>query len=518
MIRCILVLRIRRERLPHIGGRNGRRAGALCVTGGGMFGRKGKKQEASVAVREVQHTDGVICTDIRKLSSAMENLSLLLRPQILAAAEMINYRSEQDKHLDDFTEGHGRSLSAITHISEQLSAADMLVASQDTAVKASGDAMARMMRSVDTVNGIVADRVSITSALVEAAGESALKVEGVIHVIDVLLKNVDAIKEVIVAINNISEQTNLLAMNAAIEAAHAGKAGLGFAVVAGEIRKLSEVTKENARNIESTLKSMISTLSDAHSSADEAGDTIKWLGGKVQENSTSFHRVTAEIQALSKTGDEIVSLMRDMKGASADLKNHSSSIAGYVKDVIAVSDEEKHVFDSVVEDMQKLSSMFGSGLNNIHNMIGYILDMDGTLSKGADAVCGDEGGRARVEFPFTKIILGHLDWLTCVRSVIDGTYDGECSTPADHRSCVLGKWLEKEGGRLVGKTPASWNRMLKNHEEMHKILKDVFASKGRLSRAELERKYGEILAKSRVIVDTLVELRGILNRQPAPSP
>ena len=142
--------------------------------------------------------------------------------------------------------------------------------------------------SVSNTAEFTLDRARITEDLTETVAEGEKKVRDVLSVIDVLHESMDAIKEAIAAINDISDQTNLLAMNAAIEAAHAGKAGLGFAVVAGEIRKLSAVTRQDSANIEKTLKSMMDTLNNVRKIADETSGAMKMIEKKSDGNHRGF--------------------------------------------------------------------------------------------------------------------------------------------------------------------------------------------------------------------------------------
>lgn len=107
----------------------------------------------------------------------------------------------------------------------------------------------------DTSNQAMEDTILSSQTTNQAFNQLVDKVASVEHV-------VEEINEVNTVINNISEQTNLLALNAAIEAARAGESGRGFSIVADEIRKLSEQSKDSAKNIASLIQTMSQDTSD----------------------------------------------------------------------------------------------------------------------------------------------------------------------------------------------------------------------------------------------------------------
>lgn len=130
------------------------------------------------------------------------------------------------------------------------------------------------------------------------------------------------------AIEAIAGQTNLLAMNAAIEAAHAGESGKGFSVVADEIRKLSETSSEQSKLISAELKKIMDSISEVVSASNSA--------------STSFEKVAL---SLDNTNEMVVQI----KSAMEEQRQGSSSITMVLKDMNDASHEVKSVSDRMAQ-------------------------------------------------------------------------------------------------------------------------------------------------------------------------
>ena len=100
---------------------------------------------------------------------------------------------------------------------------------------------------------------------------------------ETILLRSDSLIEASTIIKNIAEQTNLLAMNAAIEAAHAGEAGNGFAVVAAEIRKLSETSSEQSQKIGDELLNIQNSIATVANSSNDASEAFSHVSEKLKQ-------------------------------------------------------------------------------------------------------------------------------------------------------------------------------------------------------------------------------------------
>ena len=144
-------------------------------------------------------------------------------------------------------------------------------------------------------------------------------------------------------IQNIASQTNLLAMNAAIEAAHAGEAGKGFAVVADEIRKLAEESSAQGKTITDTLKK----LSDDINSLSESSKVV-------EEKFNAIFQLSENVRGMSA---ELTAAMREQENGSREVLAAIKNISSVTVEVKSGSEEMLVGGKGVADEMRKLDQL-----------------------------------------------------------------------------------------------------------------------------------------------------------------
>jgi methyl-accepting chemotaxis protein len=192
-----------------------------------------------------------------------------------------------------------------------------------------------------------------------------------------LVKNVSSQSEHLLETNEIidaiASQTNLLAMNAAIEAAHAGEAGKGFSVVSDEIRKLAENSAEQSKVIESDLKKVVETIStivDASAKADDAFGAvtkqIKEANGLIQEIRMSMKEQNEGSRQVLEALDEIQNITFQIRDGSLEMNQGASMI---LKEMSRLEDISRKVQKST-QDIARASDTIGQTIEEVLELTG----------------------------------------------------------------------------------------------------------------------------------------------------
>ncbi|MGA2193209.1 MAG: methyl-accepting chemotaxis protein, partial [Nitrospirota bacterium] len=149
--------------------------------------------------------------------------------------------------------------------------------------------------------------------------------------IDALGQSSDKIGEIVSVINDIADQTNLLALNAAIEAARAGEQGRGFAVVADEVRKLAERTTKATKEIAGMIKSIQDDTKIAVSAMDEGSREVEEGVSLAREAGNSLEKIMERVNKVTEMVQRIAAASEQQSTASEDISVSVENIAGVIK-------------------------------------------------------------------------------------------------------------------------------------------------------------------------------------------
>ena len=207
------------------------------------------------------------------------------------------------------------------------------VANSFTALKSEKEHLNESVATFDQIHVLISSIASSLKTIKMQNSEAAVS-------IDTLSERGQAIEQFVTQIQNISDQTNLLALNAAIEAARAGEQGRGFAVVADEVKQLASRTTEATSEVESAILSIQTEVDAAVNAMDEG--IIKVDEGCVMTNNTqksldniinSIYSVAEQIQTIASTAkeqslvtEEIARNADTILQATTNLQEHSSNV------------------------------------------------------------------------------------------------------------------------------------------------------------------------------------------------
>jgi methyl-accepting chemotaxis protein len=287
--------------------------------------------------------------DMKSLKAAQTDLSdygSTLGQNAAESAAAVNQISTNLDRIREKTESQAASVvessSAVQEIARNIESLNGLIGNQAASVVQSSASIEQMVSNLNAINSSVEKMAGMFRKLSEAAATGIhnqdLSRESVKKIID----RAESLRSANTVISKIASQTNLLAMNAAIEAAHAGAAGLGFSVVADEIRHLAETSRRETVNIKGELAQVSAALGEVASASDASG--------------ASFNDVAAQISST----DELVRLIQQAMAEQQEGVKQIMEALKAMNDIteqVRLGSHEMHVGnDMVLDEMSRLQS------------------------------------------------------------------------------------------------------------------------------------------------------------------
>lgn len=334
------------------------------------------KEQSETLSANMEESAATINEIVANIKSVEENVT--------RQYEQVSQTEELNSKQNASVDGISGEIASVLNKTRDL---ESMIRHQASSVEQIATAIQEMSATIQNVSNVTQKADESTQAVTKAASKSKAVITTTTGNMQRVLESIKTINGFVSIISNIADQTNLLAMNAAIEAAHAGDVGRGFAVVAEEIRKLAEISNTQAVNATKSLKEIDEHINETAKNLGQTEDSFNILASEFESVSNIIAQVRHSAEEQTLASSEIVNAVTEVSGVTQNVKanygdinnalDHMQGNVDILKDVskrtISSVDALKQISEEITQSMAEMG--IGAGELNVvtQNIVGLTL-------------------------------------------------------------------------------------------------------------------------------------------------
>jgi len=300
----------------------------------------------------------------RNIGATIENKSVA----VVSVAEEISRTTDSlQQKFEKLNSDIEKSGKDIHMIHDHIDNVVQLITSQSSAVIQSSTAVEQSTATIHSISSRMQENSESIGQLVLIGETGRSDMEQTLEESREISSSVETINGMAQVIHDISDNTNLLSMNAAIEAAHAGEAGRGFAVVAEEIKRLAETSGMNSQEISEKLQKITRSIGNLSAIAAKTGE--------------SLHSILESLNIISENTQEIAGGMSQISSGSGEITSSLTGLKDITEDVHSSADQINTNMRTIEDFMQVVTTLSEENLGSIAEVAGALQNISSDVNE-----------------------------------------------------------------------------------------------------------------------------------------
>ncbi|MBO6218636.1 MAG: methyl-accepting chemotaxis protein [Treponema sp.] len=327
-----------------------------------------------------------IITQVKSSKNALQsvdnNLQLTTKATGISIEQISADMTNVSSQIDSQSASVEQTVSSVTQIAKNIENLNLLIESQSNGVNQASAAVEQMIGNIVSVSKSTEKMAQAFSQLEQYARSGIEKQNILNEQLATIEEQSQTLFQANRTISKIASETNILAMNAAIEAAHAGEAGAGFSVVADEIRNLSETSAKQSKVIGAELKKIQESITTVVASSEEAKSAFNAVSANIQETDQLVRQISGAMEESETGSHQITDALKMMNDSTVEVRTSSQEMSAGNQTIL----EEVKVLQEATATIKESIERMYDGANQIVKNGSTLSDISNTMEESIQQI------------------------------------------------------------------------------------------------------------------------------------